>query len=82
MNINDLDPALSFCTHLIYGHAGLNKDTHKMVPLNEQFDINKDNFRHVTDLKRRYPGLRVLLSIGGGEDDEDMEKYMELVIKI
>nr|CAI5860194.1 unnamed protein product [Callosobruchus analis] len=56
------------CTHLIYGYAGINPDNYKMVPLNEAFDVNKDNYRHITELKRRFPGLRVLLSVGGGND--------------
>lgn len=50
-----------------------------MVALDESFDITKNNYRAVTDLKRRFPGLRVLLSVGGGEDEHDTEKYMELV---
>ncbi|KAJ8964208.1 hypothetical protein NQ317_007845, partial [Molorchus minor] len=40
----------------------------KMVPLNEPFDVTRENYRHITDLKRRFPGLRVLLSVGGGSD--------------
>lgn len=79
MQVTDLDVALSFCTHLVYMAAGINKDTNKMVPLNEHFDVTKNNYRAVTDLKRRFPGLRVLLSVGGGEDDQDSTKYMELV---
>lgn len=63
-----LEPALQFCSHLIYSSAGINPDTNKLVPLNEQLDINKENYRHVTDLKRRFPGLRVLLSVGAGND--------------
>nr|CAH7749528.1 unnamed protein product [Callosobruchus chinensis] len=63
-----LEPALQVCTHLIYGYAGINPDNYKMMPLNEAFDVNKDNYRHITELKRRFPGLRVLLSVGGGND--------------
>lgn len=73
-----LEPALQFCSHLVYSSAGINPDTNKLVPLNEQLDINQDNYRHVTDLKRRFPGLRVLLSVGGGNDvsGEGSEKNM------
>lgn len=71
---------MPFCTHLVYGYAGINKETFKMVPLNEYFDVTKDNYRHITDLKRRFPGLRVLLSVGGDADDnDDYDKYLELV---
>lgn len=79
MQITDLDPALSFCTHLVYGYAIVNKDTNKLAPLNEQFDVTKQNYQSVTELKRRFPGLRILLSVGGGADDQDDTKYMTLL---
>ncbi|XP_066141897.1 chitinase-like protein Idgf4 [Euwallacea fornicatus] len=74
-----LDPALQYCTHLIYGYAAIKEDTLKLVPLNEQFDVLKDNYRHVTDLKIRYPKLKVLLSVGGNEDvsGEGSEKNLK-----
>lgn len=51
-----------------------------MVPLNEHFDVTKDHYRHVSELKRRFPGLRVLLSVGGEADDyDDREKYLKLL---
>ncbi|XP_019868029.1 chitinase-like protein Idgf4 isoform X2 [Aethina tumida] len=79
-----LEPALQFCTHLIYGFAGINEVNHKLVPLNENFDITKANYLHITELKRRYPGLRVLLSVGGGQDvsgdgDEKNLKYRTIL---
>ncbi|KAJ8954361.1 hypothetical protein NQ318_011034, partial [Aromia moschata] len=67
-DLSFIEPALMFCTHLVYGYAGINPDTNKLVPLNEVFDVTKENYRHITDLKRRYPGLRVLLSVGGNSD--------------
>ena len=75
-----LTEPLQFCTHLIYGFAGVNPTTYKAIPLSEQFDVIQNHFREVTNLKRRYPGLRVLLSIGGNRDDpEHSQKYMELL---
>lgn len=77
----DLDPALSFCTHLIYGYAGIQPDTYKMVPLNENLDIDRahDNYRTITNFRSKYPGLKVLLSVGGDADTEDANKYNLLV---
>ncbi|KAG5893214.1 hypothetical protein JTB14_025618 [Gonioctena quinquepunctata] len=63
-----IEPALQFCSHLVYGYCGINPATNKIMPLNEKFDVNQDNYRHITELKRRFPGLRVLLSVGGGRD--------------
>ncbi|CAG9771439.1 unnamed protein product [Ceutorhynchus assimilis] len=74
-----LEPALQYCTHLLYGYAAIKEDTLKLVPLNEQFDVIKDNYRHVTDLKIKYPKLKVLLSVGGNEDvsGEGSEKNLK-----
>lgn len=79
-----LDPALQFCTHLIYGYAGIKEENFNIIPLDESLDINKQNYKQVSDLKRRFPGLRVLLSVGGnrdiaGEDSDKNLKYRTLV---
>lgn len=73
----DLDPALSFCTHLLYGYAGIQPDTYKMVPLNENLDVDRAhaNYRAISNFKGKYPGLRPMLSIGGDADTEDPQKY-------
>ena len=73
----DLDPALSFCTHLVYGYAGIQPDTSKIVSLNENLDIDRahSNFRAITSMKAKYPGLKVFLSVGGDVDTEEAQKY-------
>ncbi|XP_060536626.1 chitinase-like protein Idgf4 [Cylas formicarius] len=83
-DVSFLEPALQYCTHLVYGYAAIKEDTLKLVPLNEQFDVIKDNYRHVTDLKIKYPNLKVLLSVGGnddvsGEGNEKNLKYREVL---
>lgn len=77
----DLDPALNFCTHLVYGYAGIQPDTYKAVSLNENLDIDRNhaNYRAITNFKAKYPGLKVLLSIGGDADKEEEQKYNLLV---
>jgi len=72
-----LDPALQFCTHLIYGYAGIKEENFNIIPLDESLDINKQNYKQVTDLKRRFPGLRVLLSVGGNRDISGEEKNLK-----
>nr|QFZ95570.1 imaginal disc growth factor [Plectrocnemia conspersa] len=78
---SDMDPALSFCTHLVYGYAGIDATTNKMISLNENLDLSKGhgNFRVVTQLKKKFPNLKVLLSVGGGADLEDSFKYNTLL---
>lgn len=77
----DLDPALSFCTHLVYGFAGIQADTYKMVSLNPNLDVDRShaNYRALTNFKSKYPGLKVLLSVGGDDDIEEKQKYNTLV---
>nr|WCL15183.1 imaginal disc growth factor protein [Yponomeuta evonymella] len=73
----DLEPALAFCTHLVYGYAGVQPDTFKMVSLNENLDIDTAhaNYRTVTNFKSKYPQLKVLLSVGGDADVDEAAKY-------
>lgn len=84
LTIADLEPALSFCTHLVYGSAGLNAATHKLESINPKLDLDQDkgHFRQITQLKRKYPALKVILSVGGGADRADENpsaKYLELL---
>ncbi|XP_033254123.1 imaginal disk growth factor 6-like [Drosophila miranda] len=86
--IDELEPALQFCDYLIYGYAGLERDSHKAVSLKQQLDLDlgKGLYRTVTRLKRKYPNVKVLLSVGGDKDietDKDAKelpnKYLELL---
>uniref|UniRef100_A0A1B0CI33 GH18 domain-containing protein n=1 Tax=Lutzomyia longipalpis TaxID=7200 RepID=A0A1B0CI33_LUTLO len=69
-----------FCTHLVYGYAGINGGTNKLVSLNENHDLDqgKGFFRQVTTLKRKYPALKILLGVGGGADPESSQ-YLSLL---
>ncbi|XP_030384792.1 chitinase-like protein Idgf2 [Scaptodrosophila lebanonensis] len=77
----DLEIALQFCSHLIYGFAGIRGDNYQAYSLNENLDIYKHRFSEVTALKRKYTHLKVLLSVGGDRDldVEHPNKYIELL---
>ncbi|XP_037951361.1 imaginal disk growth factor 6 [Teleopsis dalmanni] len=86
--IDDLEPSLQFCTYLVYGYAGIERETYKAISLNQNLDLDlgKGLYRTVTRLKRKYPNLKILLSIGGdkdietGEDAKDLtNKYLDLL---
>jgi len=84
LTVADLEPALSFCTHLVYGSAGINAADNKLQSLNVGLDLDqgKGHYRIITQLKRKFPGLKVLLSIGGGVDNDpeaDTNKYLNLL---
>jgi chitinase len=77
----DIEPALSTCTHLVYGYAGIKPDNgFKVAPLisNDELDPNNGLYKQVTQLKRKYPNLKVLLSVGG-DADETPDKYLALL---
>ena len=76
----DIEPSLTTCTHLVYGFAVIDGGNYKLVPLDEyqELDSGKGYYRTVTSLKKRYPGLNILLSVGGLADSLK-EKYLTLV---
>lgn len=79
VSVTDIEPALSFCTHLIYGYAEINEQTHKLESANPSLDLDqgKAHYRVITALKKRYPMLKILLSVGG--DSLHTEKYLTLL---
>lgn len=81
--VSDLEPALQFCTHLVYGYAGINPSSNKLVSTNEKVDLDVGTglYRTITGLKKKYPHLKVLLSVGGDHDEVDPEnnKYLTLL---
>jgi len=76
----DIDSALSSCTHLVYGYAGINADTFKIAPLisNDELDKSHGLYKQITSFKTKYPSLKVLLSVGG-DADGGYEKYFALL---
>ncbi|XP_039299774.1 chitinase-like protein EN03 [Nilaparvata lugens] len=83
ITVEEIKPALTYCTHLIYGFAAIDDDDYHIEPIDKKLDTDKDNghnqYKQVTDLKRSHPGLTVLLSVGGNADTEDPEKYLTLL---
>jgi chitinase len=73
VTVADLEPALPFCTHLVYGWARINFDINKVESSNPTVDLDsgKGNYRLITTLKRRFPQLKILLSIGGQSYDKE-----------
>jgi len=80
----DIKPALQYCTHLIYGYAGIDDDDHVVKHLDEKLvlDSGKGQYKAATGLKNFNAGLKVLLSIGGFGDTDDLEKYLEVLENI
>lgn len=82
--VTDIELALPFCTHLVYGYAGINPTTNKIRAIDESLDLDsgKGQYRAVSALKKRYPNLKILLSVGGFKDlseEKPFEKYLTLL---
>lgn len=56
-------PALTGCTHLIYQNAGISGS--KMVPGNTTSDVDMRGYLDATDMKQKFPDLKVLVVLGG-----------------
>lgn len=80
MSIAELEPAASFCDVLIYGFAGIDPSTNKVVSLNEKLDLDAGQglYRQVINLKDKYPKLKILLGIGGNAD-ANRDIYLQLL---
>lgn len=80
----DLEHALPHCTHILYGSARIDPESYKVKSNDKDLDEDsgKMNFKAVTALKKRFPSLQILLSVGNWADDKDgekNEKYTTLV---
>lgn len=68
---------------MIYAYAGISNSEHKIKSLDKELDTEKDKghdlYKQVTALKSSYPDLNILLGVGGFEDQNNKEKYLELV---
>jgi len=80
VTIPELEPAVSFCDILIYGWAGIDLNTNKVKSLNEKLDLDEGQglYRQVTNLKNKYPKLKVLLGVGGNADP-NRDIYLQLL---
>lgn len=81
MTAEDIKQGLQYCTHLIYGYAGIDDDNYVLQHLDDKLVLDTGNgqYKAATSLRNYNSGLKVLLSIGGFGDTEDLEKYLEVV---
>ncbi|KAK6620011.1 hypothetical protein RUM44_006411 [Polyplax serrata] len=65
--IDDIDGKL--CTHLVYAFVGLNATTNTLRSIDPYYDLEenygKGSFKKMTQLKLKYPNLKVTLAVGG-----------------
>ncbi|XP_045475619.1 probable chitinase 10 [Harmonia axyridis] len=61
----DLNPFA--CTHVIYAFAAMDPHSFQITPNDEEYDLIQGGYTAVTGLKRLNPKLKVMISVGGGE---------------
>jgi len=70
----------TLCTHLIYSFAGLDGSKNIIKSLDTWMDLEKDyglaGFKKATDLKKKWPHLKVMIAIGGW--NEGSVKYSKM----
>lgn len=76
-SLDDLKYSLQFCTHLMYGYAGLTPSSFSPSSLNPDLDMY--HYREVTALKSQFPNLKIYLSLGGDADVNNTEKYLNFL---
>ncbi|KAH8249181.1 hypothetical protein KR032_006984, partial [Drosophila birchii] len=76
---SDLELSLQFCTHLVYGYVGLKAGTLELFSLN--VDLDMFHYQEITELHKKFPELKILLSVGGDRDVDEAHpnKYIELL---
>ncbi|KAH8407419.1 hypothetical protein KR222_000535 [Zaprionus bogoriensis] len=84
LSLEELKIALQFCNYLVYGYAGIDAETHRIKSLNPELSYNRHHYKSITDLRREFPHLKVLLSVGGDRDLNaegvpDSGKYLSLL---
>ncbi|XP_076337882.1 endochitinase-like isoform X2 [Tachypleus tridentatus] len=67
----------NLCTDLMYSFAGLNNNTWELSSLDPSLDFSKDGYKRFTQLRVRYPHLRLFMSVGGW--GEGGKKYSQMV---
>ncbi len=70
--------------NLLFHSVGINSTDNKLQSLNVGLDLDrgKGHYRTIAQLRRKFPGLKVILSVGGGVDnDQDVghNKYLTLL---
>uniref|UniRef100_A0A8D8VEV2 Chitinase-like protein Idgf4 n=1 Tax=Cacopsylla melanoneura TaxID=428564 RepID=A0A8D8VEV2_9HEMI len=76
----ELVPALDKCTHLVYQDTQISK-AFEIQSLRPDIDteIGMNLFRKITDLKKQFPKLKILISISSAENFEGQQRYIEVL---
>lgn len=77
MNYDIDDIPGDLCTHVIYSFIGLDPKSYSLKILDQKYDLENKGFEKFVALKKKFPHLKTLVSMGGW--DEGGKQYSEMV---
>ena len=77
MNYDIDDIPGDMCTHVIYSFIGLDPKSYSLKILDQKYDVDNKGFEKFVGLKKKFPHLKTLVSMGGW--DEGGKQYSEMV---
>ena len=75
--VEDIEARL--CTHIVYSFVVLNPKTRVMKIHDNWLDVQLGNMKKFTDLRKKFPGVKFMVALGGWNDSRKPGLYSTLL---